>query len=157
MSRQPDAPRFRAYFERAEGRPVFHMPREDWIAVCDQSAGAAVIDIARTPMARVATDATLVASYALRLSPVTSEVGIVRFDSSDAPNVYNVDKYTVWEDLPNHPNFGGIIQAASTEDNANLREYLKHSVFLVKREPDKEPHQPEMPSALRLQAQRRSP
>jgi hypothetical protein len=70
------------------------MAREDWIAVRAQTTGAVLIDITRTPMARLATDASLVASYALKLSPVVSEVGIIRLDPEDAPNVYNVDKYT---------------------------------------------------------------
>lgn len=132
------------------------MAREDRIAVRGQSTDAALIDITRTPMARLATDATLVASYALKLSPVTSEVGIVRLDPPDAPNVYNVDKYAVWEDLPSHPSFDRIIRAASTEDNANLREYLKRTVFFVKRRPDAEHHQPEIPPVVRMLLQRQA-
>ncbi len=133
------------------------MAREDWIAVRAQTTDAVLIDITRTPMARLATDASLVASYALKLSPVVSEVGIIRLDPKDAPNVYNVDKYTVWEDLPSQPGFDRIIQAASTEDNANLREYLKRTVFLVKREPDAEHHQPEIPPVVRVLLRSESP
>ncbi len=150
MPAQPDAPRFRAYLERAEGRAVLHMGREDWIAVRGQNTDAALIDITRTPLASLAKDATLVASYVLRLSPVTSEVRIVRLDPPDAPDLYNVDKYAIWEDLPSHPCFESIIRAASTEDNANLREYLKRTVFLVKREPDVEHHQSEIPAVVRV-------
>jgi hypothetical protein len=126
------------------------MPSSDWAAISGQSADAVLIDITKTPMGGVASDATVVAAYAQRSSTATAEVAIVRLDPSDAPNIYNVDKYLVWEDLPSHHNFSQIIQAASTEDNQNLRDYLKRNVFIVKLEPDAEHHRLEVPNTVRL-------
>ncbi len=144
------APRFRAYFEHAEGRPVGHMLRDAWNALDVSSSQTVLIDIERTPLGGVASDASVVAAYGHRFSTATAEIGVIRYDAGDAPNVYNTDKYLIWEDLPSHQSYGQIVTAASTADNQNLRQYLRENVFLVKQEPDDEHHQPELPDTIRI-------
>jgi hypothetical protein len=145
-----DAPRFRAYFEYAERRPVIHMPRADWDALRVSSSETALIDIAKTPIGKVASDASVVAAYGQRFSTATAEVGVIRLDMADAPNIYNTDKYLVWEDLPSHTSFSQIVAAASTEDNSNLRQYLRENVFIVKQDPDSEHRRAELPNTIKL-------
>lgn len=145
-----DAPRFRAYFEYAEGRPVVHMTRGDWDALKVSSSNTALIDIEQTPLAAVASDASVVAAYGQRFSTATAEIGVVRLDPADAPNVYNVDRYLVWEDLPSHRSFSSMVVAASTKDNENLRQYLRETVLWVKLEPDEDHHRPDLPGTLRV-------
>ncbi len=155
MNPPHEAPRLRAYLESGEGRPVLHMSRSDWSSIYT-GTGPELVSIERLPMNRVATDATVVAAYAQRFSMATAEVAIVRLDPPDAPNIYNTDKYEVWEDLPSHQSFRQIVQAASTEDNENLRAYLAQTVFLVKREPDDEHQLPELPLTAQLLLRQRS-
>lgn len=145
-----DAPRFRAYFEFAEGRPVVHMPRDDWNELNVSSSRTALIDIRSTPMASVASNASVVAAYGHRFSNATAEVGIVRLDLTDDPYVYNMDKYLAWLDLPSHRSFAEMVTAASTEDNDNLRQYLHENVLLVKQAPDGDHHRRELPETLRI-------
>lgn len=145
-----DAPRFRAYFQYAEGRPVLHMPRKPWSSLNVSSTDTALLDVANTPMGSISSKASVVAAYGRRYSASAAEVGIVRYDPADAPTVYNVDKYDVLEDLPSHRSFGDMVTAASTQDNANLREYLRENVFFVKRDPDEEHHRSELPGTLKL-------
>ena len=152
----PEAPRFLAYFERAEGRPVLHMPRDQWNAMNVSSTGTVLLNLAALPMGGVASKASVVATYGARYSSVTAEVGIIRLDPADAPNIYNTDKYVVWEDLPSHQSFAGIVRAASTEDNQNLRDYLRANVLLVKHEPDREHHRPDLPGTVKVLLNRRS-
>jgi hypothetical protein len=60
MSFSPSAPRFTAYLQRVEGRPVLHMPRSESTSAYT-STGPALINIEQLPMSRVASDATTVA------------------------------------------------------------------------------------------------
>ena len=48
------------------------------------------------------------------------------------PLPINLDRYVVWERLPPHRNFAAMVNAASTEDNANMRGFLDDHVFFVK-------------------------
>ena len=139
MTGSPSAPRFRAYFEHAEGRPVLHMHREDWTAL-QVGEQPRLINVEETPMAGVSSNASVVATYARQYSTATSQVALVRYDPKDSPEPYNVDNYMVWEDLPSHSSFTSMVQGASTEDNANLRSYLRENVFLVKLPPDPDSH-----------------
>ena len=93
-----DAPRFRAFFEYAEGLPVVHMSRSDWEDLNVSSTRTALIDITRTPLASVANQASVVAAYGRQYSDATAEVGVIRYDPADKPEPYNTDKYEVWLD-----------------------------------------------------------
>ena len=114
------------------------------------SSETVLIDIDKTPMAGVASDASVVATYGQRFSSATAEVGVIRQDLGDAPNIYNTDKYEVYEDLPSHRSFKDIIAAASTGDNENLREYLQQTVLFVKQDPDEEHHRSELPATIKM-------
>ena len=150
MTEQLSAPRFVAYLEHVEGKPVLHMPRSDWSSMQVQTEAPVLIDVNHTPMAGISSNASIVAAYAQRFSSATAEVGITRIDLQDAPNIYNTDKYEVWEDLPSHQSFQQIISAASTEDNENLRQCLGDNVFFVKQDPDDEHQLPDPPATVRF-------
>ena len=69
-----------------------------------------------------------------RRSAVSSEIEIVRYDGQDYPTPYNVDRYTVYEDMSSHQSFSEIVSGGSTSDNANLRRFLDERVFLVRQD-----------------------
>jgi hypothetical protein len=48
------------------------------------------------------------------------------------PLPINLDRYRVWERLPPCRNFADMVNAASTEDNANMRGFLDDHVFFIK-------------------------
>ena len=131
-------------------QPVIHMRRADWAGLNTASTGTVLVDIRRTPLANVASDASLVATYAHRYGPSKVQVGVVRLDLQDAPDIYNTDKYEVWEDLSSHPQFSAMVSAASTENNQNLRTYVAESVFLTKLEPDDEHRRPDLPGTIKI-------
>ena len=145
-----EAPRLKAYLEYASESPVLHMSRRDWTGMNPASTGTVLVDILRTPFAKVASDASLVAAYAHRYGRSQVQVGVIRLDLKDAPNIYNTDKYEVWEDLTHHPSFASLVSAASTQDNQNLRTYLGETVFFTKLAPDAEHHRPELPPTVKL-------
>ena len=145
-----DAPKLQAYLQYGLDRPVLHMRRRDWASITTASTGTVLVDILRTPMADIASDASVVAAYAHRYGPAKVQVGVIRLDLKDAPNIYNTDKYEVWEDLTNHPHFANLVADASTRDNQNLRRYLAETVFLTKLPPDSEHWRPDVPATVKI-------
>ncbi len=145
-----NAPRFRAYLSKATDSPILHMARQAWDNAVAGSTSTAILDLERTPLARVAIDASVVVAYAERQGTSGAEISVVRYDEADAPEVYNTDKYSVYVDFQDDPRYLKMVTAASTEDNQNLRDYLKENVFLAKQRPDTDHRRRELPLHIRL-------
>ncbi len=109
------------------------MPRHDWEQAGQLREGEmAPINLNTTPISNVARDSRLEAAVVVRKSPVEVVVEVYRYDPVDMPLPINLDRYRVWERLPPHRNFPAMVNAASTEDNANMRGFLDDHVFFVK-------------------------
>jgi hypothetical protein len=150
----PEAPNFQAYLHRVEGRPVLRMLRSDWRALLGQEGQPVAIDVRQTPMARVASQG--VVAIAEAHSSGVSRIEIYRTDSKDAPTPINMDSYLVLEDPVGRWDLLAIGNAASTEDNQNLRDYLRSYVFLVKEAPGVDHWLPALPDKV-LSVVRRTP
>ena len=143
---EPQAPRFHAYLEYVEGRPVLTMRRATWDAMKSGLGTAVAVDVTKTPVAAVARDAAVVAAMAEGRSTSGAEVVIYRYDEKDKPKPYNVDRYSVWENLRARTDLHQLINAASTQDNQNFRSYVEENIFLVKKDPGANHHLPELPA-----------
>jgi hypothetical protein len=127
------APRFQAWFSHLEGREVMVMSRHDWEQANHLREGEmGQIDLSTTPIANVARDSRIEAAVVVRKSPVEVVVEVYRYDPVDIPLPINLDWYRVWERLPPHRNLAAMVNAASTEDNANMRGFLDDHVFFIK-------------------------
>jgi len=109
------------------------------------------IEISTTPMARLLTAADIAAAVAERKSEYEATIAIYRRDPKDAAHAapINVDRYLVWERMPDHRDLFAMVNAASTSDNANLRGFLADHVFLVKEVPGDDHWLPEVPIEIR--------
>ncbi len=110
------------------------MSRSDWSALQPSLGTPVIIEVSATPMAQVASHASVVKSLLQPGSAVTAEITIVRFDASD-PKPYNLDKYDVWIDVTAHPSFQSMVSGASTRFNTNFRQFAAENVFLLKQDP----------------------
>jgi hypothetical protein len=113
------------------------MRRQEWERMKAGQGKEVSIEIEQTPLLRLATEARLLAATAERRSEYEVTITIYREDPADAANgtPINVDRYVVWERVPDHLDFQQMVNTASTEDNANMRGFLNDHVFMVK-----EPH-----------------
>ena len=126
------APRFQAWFSHLERREVMVMSRHDWEQANQLREGEmAPINLTTTPISNVARASRLEAAVVVRNSPVEVVVEVYRYDPVDMPLPINLDRYRVWERLPPHRTFAAMVNAASTEDNANMRGFLNDHVFFV--------------------------
>ena len=109
------------------------MSRRDWEEACRLPEGEmGQIDLRPTPIADVTRDSRIEAAVAVRKSLDEVVVEVYRYDPVDMPLPINLDRYRVWERLPPHRNFAAMVNAASTEDNPNMRGFLDDHVFFFK-------------------------
>ncbi len=151
MASPYSAPRFWAYFQKLEGRPMFLMLRSQWETVKIRPGERVPIEVSSTPMARLVTAADIAAAVAERKSDYEATIAIYRRDPKDAAHAapINVDRYLVWECIPDHRDLFAMVNSASTSDNANLRGFLADYVFLVKEGPGPDHWLPEVPIEIR--------
>lgn len=147
MASSSQAPRFHAYLERVEDRSVFIMPRAEWVDMRPLAGNPIPIEVTDTPMAAVAQRASVVAAVAVQHSS-SPEIHIYRYDQRDAPTPYNLDRYAVWENLPSSRSYPQIVAAASTNDDENLRSFMRDNVFMVKLSPGPDHWLPALPSSV---------
>lgn len=124
------------------------MSREDWEAYQVHEGERVPINVTRTPMAAVASDASVVAGIAQRFSDATAEITIYRWDEKDQPTPLDLDRYLVWEKLPSHHRYEAMVVSSSTEDNESLRSYLNENVFIVKAAPGDDHRLSELPASV---------
>ena len=158
MASPYSAPRLCAYFQKLEGRPMFLMLRSQWETVKIRPGERVPIEVANTPMARLVTAADVAAAVAERKSDYETTVAIYRRDPKDGAHAapINVDRYLVWERVPDHRDLFAMVNSASTSDNANLRGFLADYVFLVKEGPGPDHWLPEVPIEIRAVIAKRS-
>jgi hypothetical protein len=77
-----------------------------------------------------------------------SRIDIYRFDPKDGATPYNMDRYRVVENPRMLWNISAIANAASTEDNQNLGNFLQHYVFLVKEDSGSDHWLPALPDKV---------
>ncbi len=138
MSSTYHAPRFLAYLTRIEGRSVLTMSRGEWQRLKLQEDKPVLISVSQTPMSDVGRNASVVATVAQKFSSATARISIYRHDPKDVPTPYNVDNYLVWEELLIHHSYEDIVSAASTQDDPNLRGFLRENVLIVKEDHGKD-------------------
>lgn len=97
--------RLHASLTRVEDRPVLSMPRSDWSRLRPEDDHLVALDLALTPLATVASRASILAATAQQSSAASSEIAVYRWDGNDQPTPVNVDRYAVWEDLSSHQSF----------------------------------------------------
>ena len=148
MKKDDRAPKFHAYFEHAEGRSVFTMPKNTWYGLRGHEDVPVEIDVSMTPIGAVAQNASVVAAVATNIASTQAEVHIYRYDPKDVPTPINLDKYAVWQGLPGHRDYMQMVNAASTNNDANLRSYLDENVFIVKLDPGPDHWLSSVPSSV---------
>ena len=141
-----DAPRFRFYWGRLENCSILAMSRPDWNSLAVRMDSPVQVDVERTPLAGLLSDATVVGAMARQIGPSIARVSIYRHDPKD-PVPYNLDEYDVWTDLAGHPRFKAMI-SSSTTDNENFRAFCRENVLFVKRGPGPDHWLPKLPSSL---------
>ena len=146
---------FQAWFSHLEGREVMVMSRRDWEQASRLPEGEMdQIDLRPTPIADVTRDSRIEAAVAVRKSPVEVVVEVYRYDPVDMPCSINLDRYRVWERLPPHRNLAAMVNAASTEDNPNMRGFLDDHVFFIKDVVRNGHHLADLPEHVKVLARR---
>ena len=131
MDKDYSAPRFKLYLEHLEGKRILIWDRDSWEKAKPCTGSPIHLDIEDLPMHDVINDAVVIAATAQEITSSDQGIAIYRYDPGDA-KPYNVDYYSVWEDIPSHYIFEQIVAESSTDINENLLETLAKHVFIIK-------------------------
>jgi len=88
-------------------------------------------------MNQVAKTAPIIACTAEKTLVSEGSISIIRFDEADEPTPYNTDRYKVLrgESIQRRPDFKDMVLACGTTANANINNYFRQNVFLIKEDP----------------------
>lgn len=138
------------YWGRQENTSVLSMRREDWHNVVGSLGVPICFDVRSTPMASMADVSSVLGSIVHEIGSATARFTVYRYDPKDMPTPINQDDYTVWTDLSAHPKLKGMVEAASTSDNENLKTFCRDHVFFLKQRPGPDHWQATIPSSVTL-------
>jgi hypothetical protein len=123
--------RIKYALEHIEGRSVVAIKAGSWRELVVESGDPT--KLIKTPKAlgglmNMAAQVITVGSGIINPDP---GIDVVRHDPRDAPYVYNIDHYTVIENLPLHPQYHRVLEVAAVEENNELNSVLAQHVYVV--------------------------
>jgi hypothetical protein len=101
------------------------MPRAAWEDLVRHQNKPIAFDVRSTPMRGLFELNSVIGSIAHQFTAASARVSIFRDDPKDAPNRVNVDHYRVITNVTGLPNLRGMIEAASTSYNENMKTSFK--------------------------------
>ena len=116
-------------------KAVATFAKDDWWQAVRSDGALTVLEEVPGPISSVEHEASVVAAVASGMCVTSPGLEIVRHDPKDAPLVYNVDNYSVYEDICTHPAYSRILEVAGVKDGPELRHELNTCVYFVKNEP----------------------
>jgi hypothetical protein len=123
--------RIRFSVEHHMGKSVAIFRRYDWHEMVKSSGAPTRLAVLPEPFEEISQSAKTVAITASGVDNLTPGIDLVRSDPKDAPYVLNIDRYAVVENLPDHPEYAGIVRTAGESDSQGLRDELMAYVFVV--------------------------
>ena len=132
--KQHFAPHLCAYLENKVDFKYLQISGSKWNKIKPDQETEMLIDISGTPMAGVTKQAGYIAATAKIISPSEVQIQIFRSDPKD-PKPYNMDTYLLLDDLSSRPDFLDIVDAASTDNDENMHEFLNEYKFIVPQKP----------------------
>lgn len=132
-------PKFHFKWEHIEDTRIFSMPIEDYEDARSSSGEMTEVEISKTPLSQVEEEAGHLISIAETISSDYERLSVLRSPDPGDTHEADRDEYEVWTNVLNHPSLDEMVNLASTNLDADLRDYLSPRAFLVKREP-KEGH-----------------
>ncbi len=120
--------------EHVLGRDVMSMRRQDWLNMIHSDGSPTLLNEAPDPCQGVMHDAMVVAVAASGNVNPDPGFDIARYDPDDAPHIFNIDHYQVFERFQQHGHYQRILGLAGVGDSARLQDTLDDNVFIIKRE-----------------------
>jgi len=130
--KKPEAPRFQAYCERTKG--VMFMPSSDWLGLASSTGVYVEIDLAKTPFSGLTLNPNYSIAVLKQASSDNIELEVYREDPNDAlaGTPINLDIYSVYNAIPSTWVLSDIVQAASTDADQNLDDFIAGQTMFIK-------------------------
>ena len=116
---------------RVSDKSVVVFSRKQWERLISDTGEPTKINEAPEPLSRVMHQAIIVTVTASGIVNPSPGIDFVRYDIKDAPCVYNIDHYTVIENISIHEQYTRIFSMARVDDDEMLRAILRENVFII--------------------------
>jgi hypothetical protein len=117
--------------ELVEDKSVAVFSRKEWEELIPESGEITKLTRIPSPISGLTRQASEVVVVASGMSNIDPGIDVIRKDPKDDPFVYNVDHYTIIQNICLHPAYGEILLKAGVKESPELNEYLKENVFIV--------------------------
>lgn len=138
-------------------KSIAEFSKGDWERLILSSGEPTKLEEVPYPLSSVMTDAKVVAVTASGIINPDPGIDIVRYDAQDAPHVYNIDHYSVVENLPNHADYSKVLSTANVKETDELNKILKEKVFVVGPRQSSDHWVKELPERIRNAKQKNKP
>jgi hypothetical protein len=116
---------------QVEDHEVVIMRRDAWHRLVRDTGETTQFAGAPSPYSRVMSQAAVVTVAGSGIINPSPGMDIVRYEERDAPYVYNIDHYTVFENFPEHPQYHRVLAAAGVRETEDLHSALAENVLIV--------------------------
>lgn len=133
-------PKFHFIFEKIEGGRILTKPIADYENAKLSTGEEVEVEIKDTPVSEVTQKAGAIFTIAEDVSADYDQVSVIRPAEICDPHDVDLDGYHVWINIRGHPNFGDMLNKASTNVDQDLSDYIDTRAFWVKQEPTSDHH-----------------
>ena len=133
-------PKFHFIFEKIAGGRILTQPIEDYERAKLSTGEEVEVEIQDTPVSEVTQKAGALFTIAEDVATDYDQVSIIRPAEIYHPHDVDLDGYHVWTNIQGHPDFGDMVNRASTNVDQHLTEYIDSRAFWVKQQPDSDHH-----------------
>lgn len=123
--------RFLYALEKVTDKSVFIVEQVDWEKIVDSNGEPIKLRKVPASISGLLSMASLVMAAGSGIYNPAPGIDIVRFDPSDAPYVFNIDHYTVFENFTNASHYQDSLRVARIEESEELNKYIQLHVFVV--------------------------
>jgi hypothetical protein len=123
--------RFQYALEHITDKSVFIVKRIEWERIIDENGEPVKLANVPQPISSLVTMAAQVMTAGSGIYNPSPGIDVVRSDPKDKPYIYNIDHYTVFENIISAPLYQEALKVAQIEETEALNEYIKSHIFVV--------------------------
>ncbi len=117
--------------EKVTDKSVFIIERSEWERIIDNNGEPIKLRKVPASISGLTSMASIVMAAGSGIYNPSPGIDIVRSDPNDAPYVFNIDHYTVFENFTYASHYQDTLRVARIEESEELNIFIQSHVFVV--------------------------